>query len=258
VSRWAIAALAAGALTLVLSAPALTMPAPFQLVFDGHHIVATFPSPTGLSHVGTFTTNDQLCPSGTAANTSENDQGVATRVFTCDGSGATFTALVWPQLSEHGGLGSWRIISGTGPLADLRGQGDFASVLTSGDPNNFVTVDFRSTWTGAIDLDATPPTVTLTRATLTKLTRPARTYELKLGLGLSDNGGGPVSYTLILVDPTTLNTYVRRDGSTSTGSLEGTFVLKVGPHARALRLLLDASDKVGNETRFKRVITLRK
>jgi hypothetical protein len=214
------------------------------------------PSTTSGRASSTFMTNDQLCPSGTAENTVEDTQGVATRVFTCDGSGATFTALVWPQLSEHGGIGSWKIVSGTGPRADLRGHGDFSSILVSGDPNDFITVDFRATWTGSVDLDATPPTVTLRKAALTKLKRSTRTYRLSLVLRLGDNGGGPVSYTLILVNPSTLNTYVRRDGWTSTGSFAGTFVLKVRAHQRALRLLISAGDQVGNETTFKQAIAL--
>jgi len=259
IERWAAAGLGAVAFTLVwLSGPSAAMPTSFQLVFDGHHVVATFPSPTGLSHVGTFTTNYQACASGTAENTAENAQGVATRLFTCDGSGATFTALVWPQLSEHGGSGSWQITSGTGSLADLRGQGEFSSVLVSGDPNDFASIDFRASWTGAVDLDATPPTVTLAKAMLTKLKRSIPTYKLTLGLGLTDNGGGPVSYTLTLVDPATLNTFVRKEGSTSAASVGGTFVLKVGTRTRALRLQVDASDQVGNRTTFKHALALRK
>ena len=239
-----------------LTAPAA--PAPFQLVFDGHHVVATtFSSPTGLSHVGTFTTNYAPCPSGSAKDTAETDQGVATRLFTC-ASGATFSANVWPQLAEHGGTGSWQIISGTGPLADLRGEGSFSSVLTSGDPNNFITVAFRSTWTGNVDLDATPPTLALAKDSTVRAKRPAGTYKLSLALALADNGGGPVTYTLTLVDPTTLMTLVRKNGSTTAGSVGWTFVLRPSTRARAVRLEVDASDTVGNQSTLKQTIAFKK
>jgi hypothetical protein len=38
--------------SVALVAGADASPTSFQLVFDGHHIVATFPTPTGLSHEG--------------------------------------------------------------------------------------------------------------------------------------------------------------------------------------------------------------
>jgi hypothetical protein len=110
-----------GAFTLQFGALSGATPTSFQLTFEGRHIVASFPTPTGLAHVGTFTTNYSPCPSGTGADIAQSDQ-VATRLFVCDGSGATFTATVVPHLSEHGGVGSWQIISGTGPLASPRSR----------------------------------------------------------------------------------------------------------------------------------------
>jgi hypothetical protein len=256
---------AALALLVALSAAAAAAaagpgiaPTPFQLVFDGHHVVATFPSPAGLSHVGTFTTNDPLCPSGTGGNVAETDVGVATRVFTCDGSGATFTAKIWPQIEEHEGSGWWQIVSGTGPLADLRGKGTFSSVLVSGDLNDFITVVFRSTWTGTVALDATPPTLTLTKATATRLKRPAGMVKVSLALALGDSGGGPVSYTVTLVDPATLDALFRKSGSTSAGSIGWTPRVKPPARARVLRVEVDASDGAGNESTVKQAIPLRK
>jgi hypothetical protein len=142
------------------SAPAV--PSVFQLVFVGHDVVASYhPSPTGVAHVGTFTTNSPLCPSGSGQDIAETDSGVATRLFTCDGSAATFTATINPHVGELGGSGAWQIVSGTGPLADLRGQGSFSGVLTAGSPSdipgNLLALAFRSSWTGVADLDATPP-----------------------------------------------------------------------------------------------------
>ena len=135
-------------------------PASFQLVFDGHHVAAQCPpacNAEGLVHVGTFTTNDARCLSGHGEDVAQSYEGrevVATRLFACDGSSATFTATVYPFIAEHGiGTGEWQIVSGTGPLADLRGKGSFSSVITSGDLDNSATMTFRSTWTGVVDLD---------------------------------------------------------------------------------------------------------
>jgi len=57
--------------------------------------------------------------------------------------------------AEHGGTGTWQIVSGTGSLADLRGKGNFTSVRTGGDPNDPETITFRSTWTASPT--STPP-----------------------------------------------------------------------------------------------------
>jgi hypothetical protein len=253
--------LVVAAAVVLLGASASVAPAApmsFQLVFYGHHVVADFPSPTGLSHEGPFTTNYPACPSGYGKNTAETDQGVATRLFMCDGSTATFTALVWPQLAEHGGTGFWQIISGTGSLTDLRGKGTFSSVLTSGDPNDFITIDFTSTWAGSIDLDAVPPTLAVTKERIVKAKRPAHAYKLSLALALTDNGGGPVTYRLTLVDPRTLNILASKSGSSSEGSISRKFVLRPSRKTRSLRLRLDATDAVGNQATLRKTIRLRR
>jgi hypothetical protein len=260
--RRLIAVTAMGIAFALVPLGASAAPTSFQLVFDGHTVLAGYPSPSGAAHVGTFTTNSALCPSGSGQDTAETDLGLATRLFTCDGSGATFTATINPHIGEYEGSGSWQIISGTGPLTDLRGEGTFSSVLTSGDlsdiPGNLLALAFHSTWTGTVALDATPPTLTLTTATATKLKRPAGTYKVKLDLALGDSGGGPVSYTLTLVDPATLDTLVRKSGTTSTGSVAWTFSLKPRARARSLRLEVDASDQVGNQSTLKHAIPLTK
>src|SRR5690349_11701378 len=144
-------------------------PASFQLVFDGKH-------QANLLHEGTFTTSSSSCPTGTAEDVSIDENTLtATRQFTC-AAGGSFTATVGPLPAEHGGAGTWRIVSGTGSLADLRGKGNFTSVRTGGDPNDPETITFRSTWTGVADLDATPPVGKVTRWQARKLKRPKRTY----------------------------------------------------------------------------------
>ncbi|MGZ4257856.1 MAG: hypothetical protein ACXVRE_08850 [Gaiellaceae bacterium] len=257
-----LAAVVAAFALVPLSASAA--PASFGLVFDGHHVVA--PQFTGgLAHVGTFTTNDALCPSGHAEDIAVrrakgSDHFDSTRLFTCDGSsGATFTATIHLMNAEcQGYSGVWQVISGTGPLADLRGKGSFTSVVTGGDPQDTLTITFRTTWTGTADLDAMPPTLALTKHTITKLSRPSQRYRLKLTLALSDNGGGPVAYSLTLVDPSTLKALVRKSGTTSAASIHWTLVLKPRARTRALRLNVVASDAVGNQSTLRRKIPLKK
>jgi len=266
--RWiriALTVVAIGVLWLgagTAGAPAGSAPTSFQLVFVGRTVLASYPSPSGAAHVGTFTTNSALCPSGSGQDIAETALGVGTRLFTCDGSGATFTATINPHIGEYTGAGSWQIVSGTGPLGDLRGEGTFSSVLTSGDPSdipgNLLALAFRSTWTGTVALDATPPTLALTKDTATKLRRPAGRYRFDIILTLHDNGGGPVSYTVNLLDPATLDILVRKSGTTSTGSLGWTFSLKPRARARTLRLEVEASDQVGNQATLTHAIALRR
>src|SRR5689334_15297923 len=92
----------------LLAAPGVgaTPPPSFHLVFDGRHNQA-------LLHEGTFTTSSSWCSSGSAADVSIDDPTLtATRRFTCAGGG-DFTATVSPLRAEHGGSGSWQIVSGT-------------------------------------------------------------------------------------------------------------------------------------------------
>jgi hypothetical protein len=257
-----VAVMAAGTVLFPLPASVVAAPSSFQLVFVGHDVVASYqPSPTGVAHVGTFTTNSSLCPSGSGQDIAETDAGLATRLFTCDGSAATFTATINPHIGELGTSGSWRIISGTGPLADLRGQGTFSSVLTAGSPSdipgNLLALAFRSTWAGVVDLDAAPPSLSLTKATAVKLKRPKRTYRLTVAIGLSDSGGGPVLYTLTVIDPANLVTVARKTGTTNASSLVWTFVIGQSTQTRTLRLQADASDQVGNQVQLKHTIALK-
>jgi hypothetical protein len=237
------------------SAGAQAAPQTFGLVFNGSHLPAPFPTPTGLIHVGPFTTTSSLCPSGYGQDIAQTDQ-TATRLFTCDGSGATFTATVTPHLAEHGGAGTWQIISGTGALADLRGEGTWQSVRLSGTDADQASINFRSTWTGTVDLDATPPTISLLRATKQKLARPAHTYVVRLRLAIRDASGNSVSYDVALNDTVKpFTTLVVRGGTTAGGTVAPVF--RVRAKGRALRLKVDAADDVGNTASFAATIRLR-
>src|SRR5207247_1902836 len=80
-------------------------------------------------------------------------------------------AAARPRPAEHGGSGTWQIIDGTGPLANLHGKGTFTSSLVSGHSDDPPTIVFRSTWNGVADFDAQPPTVVLKAAVVRKLER---------------------------------------------------------------------------------------
>jgi hypothetical protein len=226
-------------------------PASFQLVFDGEHNAS-------LLHEGTFTTSDSSCPMGTAEDVSIDETTLtAVRQFTCDAGGG-FTAKVGPLPAEHGGSGSWQIVAGSGPLADMRGKGTFTSVRLTGDPNDPSTITFRSTWTGVADLDATPPPIQVTHWHAKKLKRPKRAYQVRIGLSLTDNGGGAVSYALELVDPRRpSNAIAFKHGVTETGSVTRSLRIKVGKRTRRVQVKIDASDAVGNQSASAKTFRLR-
>lgn len=243
--------LAVGVLVLIGSGGAgAAVPSSFHLVFDGRHNAA-------LLHEGTFTTSSSWCRSGTAADTAIDEATLtATRVFRCTGGG-DFTAKVTPLNAEHGGIGAWQIVAGSGTLADLRGEGTFTSTRLSGgaDP---ATITFRSTWDGPAGFDATPPLVALTRSSVRKLPRPKNTYNIRLTFSLTDAGGGPVSFVLQLVDsghPTT--TFAYKLGKTASGSVTKNVRIKVPKKTRRIRVGLEASDQLGNTSSFAKVISLR-
>jgi hypothetical protein len=226
-------------------------PASFQLVFDGKH-------QPNLLHEGTFTTPSSSCPTGTAEDVSIDEATVtAVRQFTCDAGGG-FTAKVGPLPAEHGGSGTWQIVAGSGALADLRGKGTFTSVRTGGDPNDPETITFRSTWTGVADLDATPPTTGVKHWHAKKLKRPKGAYKVTLRLSLTDNDGGPVSYELKLVDPKKpSHSFAFKVGKTATGSVTKSLRIKVGKRTRHVRLKVEATDAVGNQSAFAKTFRLR-
>jgi hypothetical protein len=247
------AAVAAIAAVVVLSAGSTVAAAPssLQLVFEGKHN-------SQLLHDGTFTASSSYCSVGTAADVATDEATLtATRQFTCN-AGGTFTAKVNPLPAEHGGNGTWQIVSGSGPLADLRGKGTFTSVRTGGDPSDPETITFRSTWIGVADLDATPPVTTVTHWHLKKLKHPKRTYTVKIALSLTDNGGGAVSYALELADSKKpSNALVYKAGKTTSGTVSKSFRIKVGKHTRRLRLKVDIGDEVGNESSFTKTYRLK-
>jgi hypothetical protein len=254
--RWVVTAgtvvvaalMAAGATAIGGSRAA---PASFKLVFEGRHNAA-------LLHEGTFTSSVVACPSGSAADVSlDSDTESALRRFTCAGAKAEFTARVAPLPAEHGGLGSWQIVAGTGPLANLRGKGTWTSTRLAGRPDDPATIVFRSTWDGVADFDVTAPTVGVSSVGVRKLRRPKGTYTLRVALSLSDAEGGVVSFRLEVVDPRKpLNLLGWKKGETAATSIA---TVRVHPTktTRILQLKIAASDGVGNDTTFTKTVRLK-
>ena len=96
------------------------------------------------------------------------------RVHTCDDGSGSFTAYMPSVRGEHGGSGEWQIVEGTGAYATLRGVGTYRGTLISGDPNDFVTISYRTEWQGVVGFDADPPTVEKVTATVRSFASESR------------------------------------------------------------------------------------
>ena len=244
---------AIGAIT-ALAGP--TAAGSFDLTFDGRH-EADPESPVGFRHVGPFIASGAFCASGQARTVGGIGTTPLTRLLTCDDGSGTATALFVPPDSEHGGSGSWRIVSGTGKYGKLRGQGRFTSVRTGGDPLDHGSITFRSVWTGVADLDDEPPTIAIVRATAAKLRRPNGAYSVKLALALRDNvEGNAVSYTLRVTTPSGIE-LARRFGTARAEAVSTTMrVRPLSARARSILLQLTASDPVANERKLTQAVKL--
>ena len=261
-SRWAaVAAIGLAALigmSTVTALAARTAAHPFGLTFDGRH-EADAESPVGFRHVGPFTASDPFCASGQARTLGGTDTAPLTRLLICEDGSGTASAFFMPPDSEHGGSGTWRIVSGTGKYEKLRGHGRFTSVRTGGDPLDHGSITFRSEWTGLADLDDAPPAIAFASATAAKLRRPAGTYSIKLALALSDDTAeNSVSYTLRV---TTLSgiELARRFGTATTPTVSLT--LRIRPQnarVKAVRLHLAGEDPIGNTQSLTRALRLPK
>jgi hypothetical protein len=244
---------------MVASRAGTTAPAAFRLELDGRHEAAA-DAPLGFWHVGTFTASGLFCSSGGATTlgvtgTSPAD-ATAVRLLACaDGSGSA-TALVVSVDREHGGAGEWRIVSGTGEHARLRGRGTFRSVRTGGDSSDHGSITFRSTWTGQADLDDAPPAVALARVSVTKLRRPVGSYALRLAFTAQDAPGNAVRYRVTVSARRAFLS--SRLGRTESGAASATIRVRPALNVRRLRVEITASDPLGNERKLSREVALPK
>jgi hypothetical protein len=236
---------------------AISAPSPFELTFEGRHEPAA-DSPVGVWHVGPFTASGGFCSSGTATTLGaiaiSATEAEAIRLLTCaDGSGSV-TARVFSFEREHEGVGTWRVVEGTGQYVKLRGQGRFTSVRTGGDPRDHGSLTFRSNWTGVTDIDDVGPAIAVSRATAAKLRRPRGSYRIRLAFSAQDTPGSAVRYEVIV--KAGFLVLDLRTGQTTSGM--AATVLRILPlkRTRTVRVEIKATDAVGNESTLSRSLRL--
>lgn len=274
-----IAAIATSAIGAVTAAAGASQAkgrtaAAFELTFDGRHELD--PEETAVweipifKHVGSFAASGAFCPSGSMTTTTGySERWEATRVLTCEDGSGSVTALLWTLIGddgEHSGEGNWKLISGTGAYARLRGKGTFVSSQTGGDWFGHGSLTFRSRWVGVADLDDVPPALEISSATATKLRHSKGAYSVKVALALGDDvEGNPVSYTLrAATHPSTRSPgwtpegfeLTRESGIADAGTVSMTLVVRPPARVRSIRLHLVASDPVGNERRLSQAVEL--
>jgi hypothetical protein len=226
-----------------------TAPSSFQLVFEGRDEPAP-DAPGGWMHVGPFTASGPFCSSGHVtqldARQSTQSESIVTRLHTCDDGSGSATALIESGVDEHGGRGAWRIVSGTGRYEELRGQGTFKSVRTSRSPTPPMT--FVSTWNGVVDLDDTPPVLTVSQAAAAKLRRPRGSYRLRVEFSAVDAPGNAVRYLIAIRGGGW--TLASTGGETATGGARVSLLARPTKRIRTLRVELTASDPLGNQSKL--------
>ena len=232
-------------------------PAQFTLTLEGSH-VPDASLPAGLRHEGPFTASAPVCSKGRAADAQDVSDVppaglVVLRAFTCDDGSGSFTALL-PATGEHGGGGTWRIVEGTGTYATLRGHGRYSSTRLSGDPDDYLSITFRSTWTGTVDFDVEPPSVDVT-ARATKLRRPTGSYTLRIAMVVPNEAAGA---SLAYAVEVTAGRASLADRSGTTTSAKATVALRIKPErtTRRVRVSARVTDPVGNASSVTRMVTL--
>jgi hypothetical protein len=229
----------------------------FTLTLDGSHVPdATLSS--GLRHEGPFTASAPFCPAGFAADVkvlADETSLTVLRRFTCDDGTGSFTAFLPNVRAEHGArVGRWQIVDGSGKYASLRGVGTYASVRLSGDPEDFLSITFRSTWSGTVDFDTVAPSIGVT-ARATKLRRPARTYTLQVALNVPNEAPeARLPYRLDVMAGGYL--LASKVGASTNGRAATTLRIRPGRSTRRVRLNVEVTDPVGNKSSTTRTITL--
>lgn len=225
--------------------PALAeAPTPVTLVLQGLH------PDDGDYHLGTFTAPPPLCSSG-----SWRGNGRGGRVFSCaDGSG-TFTASFDGEQEHFSGHGPWKISEGSGSYVTLRGHGTGSNVLLSSDP-----ITFTNTWQGVVDMDATPPKISLSAASATRVRGSKSNYGIQVAFKAQDDvADNPVQYAVAVTD--SLGRQVaRRTGTVGAGPAPVALkiAVKIRPPANAKTATVEvwASDPIGNQRTVDRTIKL--
>jgi hypothetical protein len=154
-----VALIAMSGVGVVTSAAGAAAPSSLELVFEGRYDETLQPE-------GEFTASGPFCSSGRMTTPLQLAvvEG-SPRLLTCEDGSGSIVALVRPRLEQPAGVGSWKITSGTGDYAKLRGRGTFASHQTDPGLLDHGWFTFRSTWTGMAYLDDLAPAIDISRAT---------------------------------------------------------------------------------------------
>ena len=227
----------------------------FQLMFDGMHRPATFPSPNGLQHEGPFTASKPFCASGYAKDFRHQLRPLsAFRLYTCNDGSGTVTAHIDLFPDEHavGLKDTWKIVEGTGDFAKLRGKGTWMSLSVGGNPSDPATITFRSVLSGVVDFDDAAPSVTIGRVTVKKLTGSRRGYVVRIPFSAQDDNA--VSYRLELRNG--LRVLVSKIGNVASGMARPSLRILPPRGVRKVTLAVTASDAVGNERTVARSVKL--
>jgi hypothetical protein len=206
----------------------------------------------GIRHEEPFTASTPFCSSGYAVDLALQPP-TELRQFTCaDGSGSITARKVImradAQFTHEEAV--WAIVDGTSRYSRLRGKGTAVLDTVSGDPANHITTSFDETWVGVIDFDITHRTVSISQARATRLQRPKGAYVVHIAFSTPDGTtGNAVSYAMTVSGG---GAFVRRSGTTTSGTVSTMLRVRPEKGMRRLRLTLAASDPVGNETRLVR------
>jgi len=245
----------------LLTGGAGAAPSSFEVVIEG------FRSPAapiekffaGFKNEGPFGASVPFCSSGYAVDLEWLGPLGAVhglRQFTCtDGSGGV-TARQRVLRTDLATFleGDWKVVEGTGRYATLRGKGTFATAL-GGDPLDPTTRTFRETWRGLIDFDNLPPTIAVSRASAERLGRPKGAYRIRVVLSTRDaTEGNAVTYRISVRSVS--SELASRSGETTSGTASTTFRVRPKKNTRSVRLVIVASDPLGNERTITRRLNL--
>ena len=198
---------------------------------------------------GNFSARGKFCSGGSFENQQDGTPDFLksfTRTFTCaDGRGSITVHGEGTREDRRGGKGTWRIASGTGPFARLRGRGTWRTVAAG-------VIDFNNNWTGLTDFDTAPPRLRIIRA---DSVGQAGRYTVRVVLRARDNvSANAVDYTVTAFAGR--RPLARREGTTRGGDVTARLVVRTTRAVPAIRVVLEADDPLGNRALATRKVAL--
>jgi hypothetical protein len=235
------------AVSAATALPARSTASAFELTleatwYDGPWVF----SPQG----GTFRSRAPFCATGTFVEGYVRSDGRGWWFRCDDGTGSLAVSISQDNTT-------WRIRDGSGSYSDLRGSGSLRGEslpCESCDPESGS--PWRGSLQGVVDRDAIAPSIDISSATATKLSRPAA-YSIKIALALRDDvEENPVAYKLRVTDRRGVE-LASKEGTTASGSVSMTLrVVPSSKRIRSVQLRLSGSDPIGNEVSLARSLKL--